>query len=132
MHLADEVTLEPFQDVVSYSEPSLQDSVLIITESGAELECSKTAPIPTKEGIVKSPDVYGKYVAVNIDGKSFWDKVVELKEIGEIWVQHITVNNKSFWAGKTDGAYILHHNIKCCYCGGSDCVWTGPNCCDCR
>jgi hypothetical protein len=132
MHLADEVSLEPFFDKVSYSEPSLQDSVLIITEKGVELECSKTAPIPTKKGIILSPNVEGEFVAVNIRGKASWDKVVAVKELGEIWVQHITVNNKSFWAGKQDGMFILHHNIKCCYCGGiSNCQWVAPNCCLC-
>jgi hypothetical protein len=132
MHLADEITLEPFYDQVSYSEPSVQDSVLIVTERGVELECSKTAPIPTKKGIILSPNVKNEMVAVNIDGEPSWDKVVDVKELGYIWVQHITVNNKSFWAGKYQGKYILHHNIKCCYCGGStDCSWVAPNCCDC-
>ena len=132
LKLADEVTLEPFEDQVSYSEPSLQDSVLLITELGVELECSKTAPIPTKNGVILSPHVLGEYAAVNIDGEVSWDKVVKVKDIGEIWVQHITVNNKSFWAGKHDGKYMLHHNIKCCYCGGlSNCQWVAPNCCNC-
>lgn len=130
MQLADEITLEPFEDTVSYSEPSLQDSVRIITEHGAVLDCSKTAPIPTKNGVLLSPNVLDEYVGTNIDGKVRWDKVVELHDIGEIWVQHITVNNKSFWAGKEKGAYILHHNIKCCYCfGDGQSSWFPPNCC---
>lgn len=129
MHLADEESLEPFTGVVSYSEPSLQDSLRIVTESGAVLDCSKTAPIPTKRGVILSPEVLGEYVAVQKDGESFWDKVVSLDELGEIWVQHITVGNKSFWAGKNDGTYILHHNIKCCYCGTGTGTWVPPNCC---
>jgi hypothetical protein len=130
MHLADEETLAPFTGVVSYSEPSLQDSVRITTASAAVLDCSKTAPIPTKRGITLSPDVLGEYVAVQKDGKSFWDEVVSLDELGDIWVQHITVGDKSFWAGKNDSAFILHHNIKCCYCGDNpNSVWTPPNCC---
>lgn len=131
MKLADEVTLEPFEDQVSYSEPSMQDSLRIITKRGAILDCSKTAPIPTKKGVILSPEVMGEFVAVNIDGESSWDEVVDLKELGVIEVQHITVNNKSFWAGKNEGSYILHHNIKCCYCNDNNCTWTQPNCCLC-
>lgn len=130
MMLADEESLEPFTDEVTYSEPSWQDSVRIVTERGAVLDCSKTAPIPTKDkGVITSPNVYGEFVGVMLDGVASWDKVVELREIGEIRVQHITVNNKSFWAGKTKGAYILHHNLKCCYCDGSGNSWVAPNCC---
>jgi hypothetical protein len=133
MILADQETLEPATGIVSYSEPSLQPSVRIVTKSGASLICSTTAPIPTTEGIIEAPFVFGKYVGTMIDGKPIWDEVVSVKDVGNIWVQHITVGNKCFWAGETSNAFILHHNIKCCYCGDNpNCRWIGPNCCICN
>lgn len=132
MILADQETLEPATGTVTYSQPSLQPSVRIVTNSGASLICSTTAPIPTTEGLLKAPEVEGKFIAVMINNVSKWDECISVTDVGEQWVQHITVENKCFWAGENSNAFILHHNIKCCYCGGADCVWTGPNCCDCR
>lgn len=132
MILADQTTLEPDTGIVTYSEPSLQPCVRIVTESGASLVCSTTAPIPTTEGLFKAPDVFGKDVAVMVNDKAAWDKVVSLQDVGEQWVQHITVENKCFWAGENSNAFILHHNIKYCYVDHDPpCNWMPPNCCLC-
>lgn len=111
--LADQSTLEEGTGVVSYSKKTLQPGWRITTESGAILECSASAPIPTPDGIVNAPYLEGKRVAVLLDGKEAkWELVTKLESIGDIYVQHITVGDKCFWAGKKRGAYILHHNIK--------------------
>jgi hypothetical protein len=126
MILADQVSLEPATGKVSYSEPSLQPSVKIITKSGASLICSTTAPIPTTEGLVNAPDLDGKFVAVMIKDVAGWDQVVSVTDVGNYWVQHITVEDKCFWAGENSNAFILHHNIKKCE---GNTVWVAPNCC---
>lgn len=133
MILADQETLEPATGKVSYSEPSLQPSVRLVTTSGTSLVCSTTAPIPTKDdGLQNAPDVEGKFIAVMVDGIAGWEECVSVTDVGEQWVQHITVEDKCFWAGEQSSSFILHHNIKCCYCGGdSNCVWQPPNCCMC-
>jgi hypothetical protein len=131
MSLADPVTLEPSTGIVSYSEPSLQESVRVVTQSGASLNCSLTAPLPTTEGLLLAPDVLGKFVAIMMNDIASWDEVISVEPIGKIWVQHITVGDNCFWAGDSSNAFILHHNIKCCYCDGqTDCSWVPPNCCD--
>lgn len=132
MILADQETLEPATGTVSYSEISYQPCVRIVTQSGASLVCSTTAPIPTTEGLLNAPEVYGKHVAVMIGKNATWDLVTSLEDVGDQWVQHITVENKCFWAGENSNAFILHHNLKCCYCGGNNtCSWDPPNCCSC-
>ena len=32
--------------------------------------------------------------------------------MGEKFVRGIDTGNNSFWAGETEGAYILHHNMR--------------------
>jgi len=115
LELADEVTLEPCSDVVAYSERKLQPSVIITTENGVTLHCSTTAPIPTKDGLVKAPLLLGKEVPTRIDNSdgtntTEWSVVKEVVDGGDIYVQHIFINNQCFWAGKNTGKYILHHN----------------------
>lgn len=132
MILADQDSLMPATGTVSYSEISFQPCVRIITESGASLVCSTTAPIPTTEGLLKAPEVNGKHVAVMVENVAKWDFVTEVYDVGHQWVQHITVEDKCFWAGENSNAFILHHNIKCCYCGSNpNCDWNPPNCCSC-
>ena len=79
-----------------------------------------------------APYVGGKFIAVMVDGEAKWDECISVTDVGDQWVQHITVENKCFWAGENSNAFILHHNIKCCYCGDDpSCVWQPPNCCMC-
>jgi len=56
----------------------------------------------------------GKKVPTRLDGPSgshtAWEMVEVVESVGEIEVQHISVNDKCFWAGEKTGAYILHHN----------------------
>lgn len=116
MELADERTLEPSTGVVSYSQKKLAPGFRITTESGATLQCSDTAPIPTPEGLVLAPQLLNKKVAVRRDDNGViavaWDTVTSVESIGPISVQHITVGDRCFWAGEQAGAYILHHNLK--------------------
>jgi hypothetical protein len=116
--------------VVSRSKQSLQPSVLIITENGVELECSTSAPIPTKDnGFMNAPLIKDQYVPTQINGVKEWSKVTDVIDIGNILVQNITVENKCFWAGKFEGKYLLHHNEKDCTGIGSNCTIDGCPCC---
>ncbi len=116
MQLSDEENLEPAIGEVSYSQQKNCPGFRITTDSGATLVCSDTAPIPTPDGLVLAPDLLGKMVAVRRDDssgtKTAWETVIEVKSIGQIIVQHITVGNKCFWAGEKKNVYILHHNLK--------------------
>ena len=116
MLLADERTLAPGAGVVSYSQRKSALGYRIRTVGGASLVCSDTAPIPTTEGLVLAPQLLGKKVAVRKDegGSSLvgWELVISVDSIGPIEVQHITVEDKCFWAGEMFGKYILHHNRK--------------------
>ncbi|MYN16397.1 hypothetical protein GTP81_06490 [Rugamonas sp. FT107W] len=116
MELADERTLEGGTGAVSYSQKKLVPGFRITTESGVTLKCSDTAPIPTPEGLVLAPELLHKKVPVRRDEDGVisvaWEKVTSVESIGEIYVQHITVGDRCFWAGEKAGAYILHHNLK--------------------
>lgn len=116
MFLADQWTLEPGTGEVTASYPMAQPGYRIVTESGASLVCSSSAPIPVKDQLlcVKPADLLGELVAVRHDVDlsyvTDWEKVVEVTFLGTIMVQFITVGDKCFWAGEKKGAYILHHN----------------------
>lgn len=124
LELSDESTLEASLGIVSYSEKKKAPGYKITTENGITLICSDTAPIPTKNGIVLAPKTKGEFVATRIDlnGKTSkqWSQVISVNFIGDIEVQHITVGNRSFWAGKEFNKYILHHNRKMVPGGGDE------------
>lgn len=109
--MADSITLADRTGTVTYSAPEMQPCVELITDSGAVLRCSITAPIPTeRDGIVLAPHLAGKSVAVRDGNGTRWEAVKRLRSVGDRLVQHITVDNGCFWAGAEQGRYILHHN----------------------
>jgi len=111
LDMADPVTLAPRNDRVTYSEPTLQPCVELVTESGIVLRCSTTAPLPTRDhGLVLAPHVAGKRVAVRDGHGERWEEVRRLRSIGLRLVQHISVNDGCFWAGAEPGRCVLHHN----------------------
>jgi hypothetical protein len=87
--------------------------VRIRTESGIELECSTTAPIADSKGNqVLAPNLKGVAILVMDDEEPRVEFVVDIEDIGNRLVRHITCGNKFFLAGKTKGRYVLHHNMK--------------------
>jgi hypothetical protein len=89
-----------------------QPCVRISTVDGISLVCSTTAPIYTKEkGFIPATEVYGKRVAVMRNGRTWYDEVVGLEDVGMKFVRVIDAGNNSFWAGERPGAFILHHNV---------------------
>jgi hypothetical protein len=100
------------EGVVTYSTPVLADRLRIVTQSGAALTCSTTAPIPTERaGCVLAPNLMGHRVLVRREGVTQWEVVSDLVRLSRGWVQHITVGDRCFWAGDAD-ADLLHHNLK--------------------
>lgn len=89
-----------------------QPCVRISTADGITLVCSTTAPILTKDsGFIPATEVYGKRVAVMRNGRTWFDEVVGLEDVGMKFVRVIDAGNNSFWAGERPGAFILHHNV---------------------
>lgn len=89
-----------------------QPCVRIETADGISLVCSTTAPILTKDdGFVLAPKLFGKRVAVMRNGRTWYDEVVRLEDIGMKFVRVIDTGNNSFWAGEKPGSFILHHNV---------------------
>lgn len=108
--LANESNLAVFVGEVHKTAIELQPCVRVTTEDGTSLVCSTTAPLPTLQGVTLAPDVLGKAVAVFKDGVTYWNRVVDVENVGTKFVRVIDAHNNSFWAGEKDGAYILHHN----------------------
>ena len=89
-----------------------QPCVRISTADGITLVCSTTAPILTRDkGFIPATEVYGKRVAVMRNGRSWYDEVVGLEDVGMKFVRVIDAGNNSFWAGERPGSFILHHNV---------------------
>lgn len=89
-----------------------QPCVRISTSDGITLVCSTTAPILTKDkGFIPATEVYGKRVAVMRNGRTWFDEVVQLEDVGMKFVRVIDAGNNSFWAGERPGSFILHHNV---------------------
>lgn len=108
---------------VTYSKTTPADSVFIRTESGIELTCSKSAPIGLADGgQVLAGDLLHKIIATDEFGVYGSSRVVEVKSVGEIDVQHITCENDFFLAGAIEGRYVAHHNKKPGYCVNLDAV----------
>jgi hypothetical protein len=117
LELADEESLQAALGRVSYSSRKTAQGFKIITSSGVQLVCSDTAPIPVRKGGTLTPEqLLGEFVAVRVDEgqitRQAWEEVVSVDAVGQIAVQHITVGDRSFWAGRMPGRYILHHNMK--------------------
>jgi hypothetical protein len=129
--LADEVTLIDYTGVVSYSQKAIQETVKFTTKTGVVLSCSKTAPIATDNGFVDADKIFGLNVAVWHEGKRYFDEVVELVDLGEQEVQHITVENKAFWVGDNAASFVLHHNMKWCCDANDNCMSVPPHGCAC-
>lgn len=110
---------------VSYSSMEKTEMVSIRTANGVTLQCSKSAPIGLFDGTyVLASEVMGRAIAVDVDGVYGCDTVVEVKELGEGEVQHITCENDFFLAGDEIGRYMAHHNKKIGFCVSVDAyVW---------
>jgi len=111
------VTYDPYDyfsngsSKVSYAKTKMQPCVRIVTESGASLVCSTTAPIPTLDnGYMLAPTLINRKVPVMRENITNWETVTTVEFVGEREIRHITVENKCFWAGETADAFILHHN----------------------
>lgn len=89
-----------------------QPCVRITTVDGITLVCSTTAKILTKEeGFIPATELYGKRVAVMRNGRTWYDEVVGLDDMGMKFVRVVDAGNNSFWAGEKPGSFILHHNV---------------------
>lgn len=111
---ADPETLEPRTALVTYSETVEQPCVEIELGYNVRLRCSRSAPIPTPEGLVYAPDLEGLAAAKRDPRGEGWAGVEAVHDIGPRFVQHLTVDDGAdghcFWAGDRPEAQILHHN----------------------
>lgn len=113
LDIADPVTFKIRQGLVSVADKKEAECVRITTLNGIELECSTTAPIVIEGGeLVLAPDLVGKSVPVQDNGKWYHDIVVSVINIGIQSIMHITCEDDVFLAGKQNGRYLLHHNLK--------------------
>lgn len=89
-----------------------QPCIRISTVDGITLVCSTTAPIYTKDqGFIPATEVFGKRIAVMRNGRTWYDEVVGLEDVGMKFVRVIDAGDNSFWAGERPGSFILHHNV---------------------
>jgi len=90
-----------------------QPCVRVVTADGISLVCSTTAPLLTADKkFIIATEIFGKRVAVMRNGRTWFDEVVQLEDVGMKFVRVIDAGNNSFWAGERPGSFILHHNVK--------------------
>lgn len=99
---------------VTYSTTKEADCVQIITNVGATLKCSLTAPLLGRDGtpVLAGDLAMGDEIAYSENGMFDYAIVVESIDIGKQLVRHITCGDQYFLAGNGNGKYILHHNVK--------------------
>jgi len=103
--------LKTYIGSVVFNNVDLQPCVRIGTAQGISLVCSTTAPIFTKESeFIDAPDLLNKEILCMKDDIEFWDEVVSIESVGEMFVSVIGAGDTAFWAGEQDGSYVLHHN----------------------
>jgi len=111
------VIANPFTLDITIKEVEAKDTAIgwepsyrIITKSGVSLVASASAPFQTIDGkIVNTPDLLRETVAIMKDNITGWDSVVQLDNVGMRYVRLIDVGENCYWAGETEGSYILHH-----------------------
>lgn len=107
------LTFEERLGLVSNARRELVECVRFSTASGIALECSTTAPIAVEGGeCVNAPDLLGRRIPVRDFGEWRIEEVVSVEVIGLRWVMHITCEDDTFLAGRAEGRYVLHHNVK--------------------
>ncbi|MCD7096929.1 hypothetical protein [Stenotrophomonas sp. MMGLT7] len=112
LQLCDPESEQPAVGIVEFAARRRVPCVEIETAGGVVLRCSRTAPIPVRDGYALAPDLLGRHVPTMQGGVIAWQAVTRVTDIGLQDVQHITVGDRCFWAGARPGAYILHHNAK--------------------
>lgn len=98
---------------VTYSAPVSKSCVRVIARGGT-LGCSDVAPLKTKGARVLARDAKGIEVLTRGDAVRHAD-VIDVLDIGEQWVQHITIHdepNDFFWTGDSKSFLFAHHNLK--------------------
>ncbi len=104
----------------------------VVTENGASLICSDSAPLATmSEGFVTAHEMFERYresASGRIDDLSIataqkqeiidgsprieWSSIVLVEDMGMREVQLIFVEDRAFWASEDGQLFILHHNAK--------------------
>lgn len=98
---------------VTYAQRKMQPCVRIRTTSGIELDCSTTAPILCADNICRlAPTLLGQLIPVSDFGETRIEMVIEVSQIGDREVMHITCDESVFLAGNVAGRYVGHHNMK--------------------
>jgi hypothetical protein len=57
-----------------------------------------------------APDLLNRNIPVMRNNLTNWEAVIMVENVGDREIQHITVDDRCFWAGETADAFILHHN----------------------
>lgn len=100
---------------VTFSRPELQPCVRLVADGFGTLGCSISAPMQLREGSALSIDCLDREVVARAAGVCGHVVVTALRNLGDQWVQHITLANAPddfFWTGDAKDALFGHHNNK--------------------
>jgi len=100
---------------VTFSRAELQPCVRLVAEGFGTLGCSVSAPMQLRDGSALSIACLAREVVVSRAGACGHAVVTDLHDLGDQWVQHITLANAPddfFWTGDAKDALFGHHNAK--------------------
>ena len=100
---------------VTFSQPELQPCVRLVADGFGTLGCSISAPMQLRDGSALSIDCLDREVVARAAGVCGHVAVTVLRNLGDQWVQHITLGNAPddfFWTGDAKDALFGHHNLK--------------------
>lgn len=100
---------------VTFSRAELQPCVRLVADGFGTLGCSVSAPMQLREGSALSIACLAREVVVSRAGTRGHAVVTDLHDLGDQWVQHITLANAPddfFWTGDAKDTLFGHHNAK--------------------
>ena len=73
---------------------------------------SESTPMNLPDGrVLRTPDMFGKPVLVNMNGELVWDIVADLERVGVRQVVKVDLGDRMFFAGTVARGTIATHNI---------------------
>lgn len=103
-----EIELRPVRHIAF----GVEQSYMLITESGAALIQSASTPMTLMDGsIAYTTEMLGEKVLVNRYGVLTWEPVIGMVDVGERKVVKVDLGDRMYFAGMKEGVTFATHNI---------------------
>lgn len=98
---------------VSYAQSVLAPGVRVTERHGHTLTCSASAPLQLADlNSVVAAHAAHRSIRARVVGADRLAQITSVKDVGTIWVRHITLEDDFFWVGDSPTFLFSHHNLK--------------------